>query len=317
MLKLNVDLIEVKPKRNKTTIILIVILVLLFVFFFSILGMYYAKLYKAKLISEKRMQAQQQENTYSNQVKNNNEVQSQKENTVVSNIEDREHVKKTLMPVYSENAKKGMMNIYKSSAKVAYLTFDDGPSQAVTPLILDLLKEENIKATFFVLGYNVKNNPDIVKRAYLEGHYIANHGYSHNYAKLYSNAKNVLNEYNKAEKEIQKAIGNTEYYSHLFRFPGGYYGGKYANIKKKAGKLLNENNISYIDWNVLTGDAEGANTKEKILSNIKKYSKDKGTIVVLMHDAASKILTYETLKDVIDYLRNEGYTFDNFYGIMQ
>lgn len=317
MLKLDVDLIEVKPKRNKTTIILIVILVLLFVCFFSILGMYYAKFYKAKLISEKRMQAQQQENTYSDQVKNNNEVQSQKENTVVSNIEDREHVKKTLMPVYSENAKKEMVNIYKSSAKIAYLTFDDGPSQAVTPLILDLLKEENIKATFFVLGSNVKNNPDIVKRAYLEGHYIANHGYSHNYAKLYSNSKNVLNEYNKAEKEIQKAIGNSEYCSHLFRFPGGYYGGKYANIKKKAGKLLNENNISYIDWNVLTGDAEGANTKEKILSNIKKYTKDKGTIVVLMHDAASKILTYETLKDVIDYLRSEGYTFDNFYGIMQ
>lgn len=317
MLKLNVDLIEIKPKRNKIKIAIIIILVILFVVFFSILGMYYAKLYKSKLISEKRMQAQQQESTYSNQIKNNNDVQSQKENTVVSNIEDREHVKKTLMPVYSENAKKGMKSIYKSSAKVAYLTFDDGPSQAVTPLILDLLKEENIKATFFVLGYNVKNNPDIVKRAYLEGHYIANHGYSHNYAKLYSNAGNVLKEYNKAEKEIQKAIGNSEYHSHLFRFPGGYYGGKYANVKKEAGKLLNANDISYIDWNVLTGDAEGANTKEKIVSNIKKYTKNKGTIVVLMHDASSKILTYETLKDAIDYLRGEDYTFNNFYDIMQ
>ena len=314
---MDIDLIEVKPKRNKIKIILIIILAILFIVFFSILGMHYAKLYKAKLISDKIIQVQQQANPYSNQLQNNNQIESQNENTTVPNIEDREHVKKTLMPIYSENAKKEMMNIYKSSAKVAYLTFDDGPSQAVTSLILDLLKEENIKATFFVLGSNVKNNPDIVKRAYLEGHYIANHGYSHNYAKLYSNAENVLNEYNKAEKEIQKAIGNTEYSSHLFRFPGGYYGGKYANIKKKAGKLLNENNISYIDWNVLTGDAEGANTKEKILSNIKKYTKDKGTIVVLMHDAGSKILTYETLKDVIDYLRSEGYTFDNFYGIMQ
>ena len=314
---MDVDLIEVEQKRNKIKIILIVILAISFIVFFSILGMYYAKLYKAKLISEKMIQVQQQPNIYSNQLQNNNQIQSQKENTTVTNIEDGEHVKKTLMPVYSENAKKGMKNIYNSDAKVAYLTFDDGPSQAVTPLVLDLLKEENIKVTFFVLGSNVKNNPEIVKREYLEGHYIANHGYSHNYAKIYSNSENVLKEYNKAEKEIQKAIGNTEYFSHLYRFPGGYYGGKYAKVKKEAGKILNENNISYIDWNVLTGDAEGANTKEKILSNIKKYTKDKGTIVVLMHDAASKILTYETLKDVIDYLRSEGYTFENFYNIMK
>lgn len=314
---MRVDLIEVKPKNNKIKVVVIAILVILFIVLFSILGMHYAKLYKARLISDKMLQAKKQENTYANQLKNNNQIQSQQENITVSNIEDREHIKKTLVPIYSENAKKEMMNIYKSSAKVAYLTFDDGPSQAVTPLILDLLKEENIKATFFVLGTNVKNNPDIVKRAYLEGHYIANHGYSHNYAKLYSNSENVLTEYNKTEKEIQKAIGNSEYSSHLFRFPGGYYGGKYANVKKEAGKKLNKNDISYIDWNVLTGDAEGANTKEKILSNIKKYTKEKGTIVVLMHDAASKILTYETLKDIIDYLRSEGYTFDNFYGIMQ
>ena len=80
---------------------------------------------------------------------------------------------------------------------------------------------------------------------------------------------------------------------------------------------MNDNNISYIDWNVLTGDAEGANTKEKILKNVEKHIKDKGNIVVLMHDSSSKILTYETLKDVIKYLREQGYTFDNFYSIMQ
>lgn len=314
---MRVDLIEVKPKKNKIKIILIIVLSISFIVFFSILGIDYAKLCKAKMIVEKKIQFQKQEDGYSNQIQQDNQMQSQKENTIVQNIEDREQVEKSLMPVYSENAKKKMKNIYKSNEKVAFLTFDDGPSQAVTPLILDLLKEEKIKATFFVLGSNVKNNPDILKRAYREGHYIANHGYSHNYSKLYSNSENVLNEYNKTEKEIQKAIGNPNYSSHLFRFPGGYYGGKYANIKKEAGKILNENDISYIDWNVLTGDAEGANTKEKVLKNIKKYTEDKGTIVVLMHDASSKILTYETLKDVINYLRSEGYTFENFYYIMQ
>ena len=208
-------------------------------------------------------------------------------------------------------------DIYNKDLKIAYLTFDDGPSQVVTPLILDVLKEEQIKATFFVLGSNVKKNPEILKRAYEEGHYIANHGYSHDYDKIYKNAKSVLEEYNKAEKAIREAIKNNEYSSNLFRFPGGYDGGKYANIKKEAAKLLNKNNISYIDWNVLTKDSQGANTKEKIINNIKKQTKDKGNIVVLMHDSSSKILTYETLKDVIKYLRDEGYTFDNFYSIMQ
>ena len=100
-------------------------------------------------------------------------------------------------------------------------------------------------------------------------------------------------------------------------FPGGFTGGRYEKIKKEAGKLLKDKDISYIDWNVLTGDAEGENTKEKILKNVEKHIKDKGNIVVLMHDSSSKILTYETLKDVIKYLRQQGYTFDNFYSIMQ
>ena len=80
---------------------------------------------------------------------------------------------------------------------------------------------------------------------------------------------------------------------------------------------MNENNISYIDWNALNSDAAGANTKEKLISNIKDTTKDKNVVIILMHDAADKILTYETLSDVINYLRDEGYRFDNFYSIMK
>lgn len=314
---MRLDLIEVKPKRNKLKIAAFIILIIFCIAFFSILGIYGAKLYKGKLIAEKKMQLYQQNNITNQIINDQEENKNEVTKTEISTIEDREHFKKTLLPVYSEKAKQKMKDIYKGNSKVAYLTFDDGPSQAVTPLILDLLKQENIKATFFVLGNSVKNNPELVKREYLEGHYIANHGFGHNYSKIYAKPENVLNEYNKTEEYIRKAIGNDEYSSHLFRFPGGYYGGKYAKVKKEAGKLLNSNNISYLDWNVLTGDAEGANTKEKIMKYIEKYVKDKGPIVVLMHDASSKILTYETLKDVIDYLREQGYTFKNFYDIMQ
>jgi len=304
---MRIDFIEVVPKNNKRKVILIFIIAILFIAVFSMLGINYAKKYNQKLIAKRR--------------ENINSILENIDNTtkedLIESIENREQVKTSLLPKYSQNVKQRINDIYNIKTKIAYLTFDDGPSQAVTPLILDVLKEQNIKATFFVLGSNVKKNPDIVKRAYLEGHYIANHGYSHSYSKIYAKAKNVLEEYNKTEKVIQKAIGNNDYSSHLFRFPGGYKGGKYEKIKKEAGKLLNKNDISYVDWNVLTGDAEGANTKEKIMKNIEKHTKDKGNIVVLMHDASSKILTYETLNEVINYLRNQGYTFDNFYSIMQ
>lgn len=311
------DIIEFEPKKYKIKIVLTVILIVIFIALFSFLGIYYARVYNISIIKKRkeRIIANQNKSNEIVEIADNNNLSTSNEKEI--NIEEREHVKRTLLPVYSENAKKQMKNIYNNKAKVAYLTFDDGPSSAVTPLILDLLKEENIKATFFVLGKSVINNPELVKREYQEGHYIANHGYTHNYSKIYNDAENVLNEYNKTEKCIQEAIGNSDYKSHLFRFPGGYYGGKYAKIKKEAAKILNENDISYIDWNCLSKDAEGANTKEKILDNIKTYSKDKGTLVVLMHDASTKILTYETLKDVIDYLRSEGYVFENFYNIMQ
>lgn len=284
-------------------IIIILILAILFIVIFSLLGIQAAKAYNEKLISKKQ----------TSQIKIIEDVQ---ENTNVS-LEETAKENKIKLPVYSEEAKEKMKNIYKSDEKIAYLTFDDGPSQAVTPLILDLLKKENIKATFFVLGKRVKANPELVKREYEEGHYVANHGYTHEYDKIYKSVDNVLNEYNETEKEIRNAIKIEDHSSYLFRFPGGHAGGKYANIKSNAGKVLNENNISYIDWNALNSDAAGANTKEKLISNIKDTTKDKNVVIILMHDAADKILTYETLSDVINYLRDEGYRFDNFYSIMK
>ncbi|MCI8636622.1 MAG: polysaccharide deacetylase family protein [Clostridia bacterium] len=118
------------------------------------------------------------------------------------------------------NGRKNIENIYHSETKRAFLTFDDGPS-TVTPTILEVLKQENVKASFFVLGSRVEAMPDTVKRIYEEGHYIANHGYSHTYSAIYSSPQAVLDEYNKCNEAVKKAIGKQEYNSHLFRFPGG------------------------------------------------------------------------------------------------
>ena len=208
-------------------------------------------------------------------------------------------------------------NIYKSSqTKVAYLTFDDGPSKSVTPLILDILKQEGIKVTFFVLGSNVKENPDLVKRENQEQHYIANHGYSHKYALIYSTIQAVLDEYNYTEECIRNALGDVNYKSRIFRFPGGSIGGKYHDLKQEAKQLLVQNNIVHLDWNSLTGDAEGAITKESIMENLKNTVSGKNNIVILMHDSANKILTYETLPDIISFLKEEGYVFGDLYDLI-
>ena len=120
---------------------------------------------------------------------------------------------------------------------MAYLTFDDGPSP-VTESILDILKQEKVKATFFVLGSNIDYRKEMVKRMYDEGHYVANHGYSHVYSKIYSSTEAVLEEYNQTNEKIRNAIGNPEYNSHLFRFPGGLPGGKYARIKIRSKRII-------------------------------------------------------------------------------
>lgn len=114
-------------------------------------------------------------------------------------------------------------DIAKSDEKIAYLTFDDGPTTKATGKILDILKEENVKATFFVVGKHVKEHPELVKREYEEGHYIANHGYNHNNKLLYKDMESFRNEIVSTDLEISKAIGVDGYCSHIFRFPNRIY----------------------------------------------------------------------------------------------
>ena len=204
-------------------------------------------------------------------------------------------------------------DITKSNKKIAYLTFDDGPTTTATSKVLDILKSENIKATFFVLGKHVKENPDLVKRAYQEGHYIANHGYSHNNEILYKNMESFKNEILSTDIEISKALGIENYSSHIFRFPNGYMANMYLNQKKKALNILKELNYLYVDWNCLNKDSEKKYSNYELLNNLKKSIKNKGTLIILMHDTTDVNKSYEVLKDSIDYLKSQGYTFSNFY----
>lgn len=222
----------------------------------------------------------------------------------------------TKLPVLTQKGRDNMNNIYKSEQKIAYLTFDDGPSKSVTPQILNILDQYDIKATFFVLGCNVDKNPDIVRQSYEKGHYIANHGYSHVYENIYASSQAVLDEFNRTEQSVRNAIGVQEYSGHIFRFPGGSMGKKYRMVKDEAKILLSNNDILCVDWNALTNDSVGKPTAESIVNDLKTTVGTKNTVVILMHDTGSKQLTVDTLPQILDYLIEQGYTFRTFYDVI-
>lgn len=309
---------EIQTRKRKTLVIVYIVILLLVLLVAIGLGMFTAKKVKQGKMNDNHIFSTIDNNMLEGK-QNTTEKQSQNQEITDKQNTIEEQIKVEYPSSESDfsNFVKNVSNIYNGTeGKRVFLTFDDGPSKAVTPHILDILKEHNIKATFFLLGSRVKLNPDLVKREYEEGHYIANHGYSHQYSKIYASSNAVLEEYNKTEKEIQKALGNANYSSYLFRFPGGSIGGAYNQIKKEAKQELKKQQIAYLDWNALTNDAAGANTKEKIMSNLKKTVGNYNNVVILMHDAPDKILTYETLDEVINYLENKGYAFKNMYDLM-
>lgn len=204
-------------------------------------------------------------------------------------------------------------DIAKSNEKIAYLTFDDGPTTKATGKILDVLKEEDVKATFFVVGKHVKENPELVKREYDEGHYIANHGYNHNNKLLYKDMESFKQEIISTDLEISKAIGVENYCSHIFRFPNGYISHIYTSQKKDALSVLHDMDYVYVDWNCLNRDSERKYSNAQLLNNLKKTAKNKGTLIILMHDTADVNKTYDVLKDSISYLKSQEYEFRNFY----
>ena len=289
------SLVKRKPNQNKVMLILIIIFALILI---SLTTIEVTKILKeANFVKE-----------YQNQLVTLKEQEELK-------LRKIEQAKEEKRVKYTENWIQNVNHIYSSDKKRAFLTFDDGPSN-VTPMILDTLKKENVKATFFVLGKMVEQKPDMVKRMYDEGHFIANHGYSHVYDSIYSSKEAVLDEFNKCNIAVQNAIGDEKYNSHLFRFPGGSSGGKYADLKLQAKELLKQNGIESVDWNALNGDAETNNLSlEFELQRLEETTKGKQSVVILMHDSPLKKVTADSLSQIIAYLRNNGYEFTNFYDI--
>lgn len=228
---------------------------------------------------------------------------SEKINTISKNLKTN---KKSKQSVSNQNG-----NEDNNTEKIAYLTFDDGPS-ANTVQILDILKKYNIKATFFVNGRPSMKN--IYKRIVEEGHSIGNHTYSHNYKTIYSSVDGFIEDMNKLNDLLKETVGVTPT---IIRFPGGSnntvskkYGGD--DIMKKIARQVIDMGYQYFDWNVSSTDADKiTQDKDVIVKAVLEGVKNKTKAVILMHDSAPKTTTVEALPEIIEELIKQGFRFES------
>jgi len=179
--------------------------------------------------------------------------------------------------------------------KVIALTFDDGPWPESTKQVLDILKKENIKATFFEIGQNLKRNPDLAKRLVAEGHVLGNHTWHHWYH--YLNPQATAFEIESTSNLIYQTTGVK---TNLFRPPGGILRNgvyDYAKNKKYAVIMWSADSVDYSRPPV-----------PRLIHNIMKESKPGG--IVLMHDGGgNRSHTVEALPQIISTFRKQGYRF--------
>ncbi|WP_234122807.1 polysaccharide deacetylase family protein [Clostridium hydrogenum] len=192
--------------------------------------------------------------------------------------------------------------------KIAYLTFDDGPSLNNTPQILSLLKQNKINATFFLIGKNAEKYPSLVKEEVADGDAIGNHTYSHtlNYKE---GPNGFVEDVNKCD-EILKSIVGDKYDSKLLRFPGGSWDSKYLKLGAFRNAIASAG-YHFVNWNDLNGDAEhGLTPANDLYERVIKETGNKQVVVILMHDAAAKTTTVKALPNIIKYLKDKEYTFE-------
>ena len=196
-------------------------------------------------------------------------------------------------------------DISSYEGKVAFLTFDDGPSHNVTPLILETLEKYNICATFFVLGNMCEKNGYMLKELTDRGHSIGVHSYTHELNKLLKSRDSFINEIKMTEDAIKENLGD-DFSTRLFRFPGG----SFEAYKRQYMDDLNDLGYVSVDWNALTGDSEYVNPQpERLMERLKATVINKDRIIVLMHDSDTKAVSAEILPDVIEHLIDQGYEF--------
>lgn len=194
------------------------------------------------------------------------------------------------------------------SQKTIYLTFDDGPSPR-TPEVLKILRDNGVKATFFVTHISGKSS-HYMKDIVAEGHTIALHSYTHDYDKIYASEEAYFADLQQISDLVYSETGVR---TNLIRFPGGssnIVSRFNPGIMTRLTQQVTDKGYVYFDWNVVSGDANrGGATAQQIINNCRKVSKKSDAVIVLMHDSAEKRTTVEALPEVIAYYKAAGCKF--------
>ena len=229
------------------------------------------------------------------------DLQSKEKSNEPSNESSKEKSDQDTKNIKEEEIDSSNTGKYKD--KKVYLTFDDGPS-IYTDDILDILKEYQVKATFFVVGKTDTYSEEMYQRIVEEGHTLGMHSYSHQYSTIYNSVEDFEKDFTKLWKLLYDTTG---YKPSIFRFPGGS-----DNMVNKHGmddfiRYLNENGIVYFDWNVLNGDATGVEyTKEQLIDHVLDDVNWRDNSIVLMHDSQTKGTTVDSLPGLLKILKSEG-----------
>lgn len=187
--------------------------------------------------------------------------------------------------------------------KQIYLTFDDGPSRN-TDEILDILKEYDVKATFFVVGKTDEQSVKAYQRIVAEGHTLAMHSYSHKYDEVYASEESFAEDLTKLQDYLYQVTG---IWPRFYRFPGGSSNTVSQVDMQELIAYLNENGITYFDWNIASGDAvSDPLSAETIAENCVTKLDSTNECMILMHDAAGKETTVEALPEIIQTIQDRG-----------
>lgn len=187
--------------------------------------------------------------------------------------------------------------------KQIYLTFDDGPSSN-TDKILDVLKEYDVKATFFVVGKTDEQSIKAYQRIVEEGHTLAMHSYSHVYGEIYESKESFLEDLEKLQEYLYQITG---IWPRFYRFPGGSSNTVSKTDMQELASCLKENGITYFDWNIASGDAiSGELATDSIINNCLGSIDNFNECMILMHDAVGKNTTIEALPEIISQVRERG-----------
>ena len=198
------------------------------------------------------------------------------------------------------------------SGRVAYLTFDDGPSHN-TVAILDILKEYGVRATFFVCGNSSAFGRSMYQRIVAEGHAIGNHTYTHNYAQIYSSVDAFMADVYRLQDLLEDTIG---FSPQILRFPGGsnnhvhrQYGG--VGLMHEIIQRVAEEGFQYFDWNVSGADATPhPQDPDVIIRSVLSGAQNKTSAIILLHDSHNRTTTVEALPSIIEGLLRMDFRFE-------